>query len=141
MSQGTASDVKLVGRFFQVRHSDRDDEIGCLLEDWYLNHAKSVFTNRLRQCQKNCRTLELPNALTVTVRKMARRWGSCTQVGNISLNIDLVKTPVYCIDYVIIHEMCHLKIHNHSPAFYRLLTRCMPDWEKRKAKLDSFRLE
>lgn len=143
VSEGNKSEVKLVGRFFQVQNPDRDnsDEIGCLLEAWYLNHAKSIFTNRLRLCQKICRTLELPNTFAVTVRKMARRWGSCTQAGNITLNIDLVKTPVYCIDYVIVHEMCHLMIHNHSPGFYRLLTRCMPDWERRKAKLGSFRLE
>ena len=143
VSKGTKSEIKLVGRFFQVQNPDRDntEEIGCLLENWYLTHAKNVFTNRLRLCQKTCRILELPNTFAVTVRKMARRWGSCTQSGNITLNVDLVKTPVYCIDYVIVHEMCHLKIHNHSPAFFRLLTRCMPDWERRKAKLDSFRLE
>ena len=140
VSKGSPSAVKLVGRYFQVQHSDRDDTdtIGSLLEAWYLNHAKCLFAHRLRKCHQECRTLGLPNDPTVTVRKMAHRWGSCTQAGNISLNIDLVKTPVYCIDYVIIHEMCHLKIHNHSPSFYRLLTRCMPDWEVRKKRLEAF---
>ena len=59
---------------------------------------------------------------------MARRWGSCTKAGNITLNLDLIRVPIHCIDYVIIHELCHLKIHDHSPHFWLRLatfaTRC-----------------
>ncbi len=143
LSQGTVSEVKLVGRFFHIQHSTcgNIEEIRSLLDGWYLAHAQSLFLHRLRQCQENCRTLGRLKSPNITVRKMSRRWGSCTQAGNISLNVDLVKTPIYCIDYVIVHELCHLRVHNHSPAFYRLLTMCMPDWERRKAKLDLLCLE
>ena len=56
--------------------------------------------------------------------------------GVILLNPHLVKAPRECIDYVILHELCHLKEHNHSPRFYRLLSQLKPRWRPVKAKLD-----
>jgi len=95
-----------------------------------------IFHTRLLRCLDDAPALRLPPP-TLLIRRMARRWGSCTRTGNILLNVDLVKTPLYCIEYVIMHELCHRRIHNHSPGYYRLLSRCMPDWEKRKTRLEA----
>jgi predicted metal-dependent hydrolase len=67
---------------------------------------------------------------------MKKRWGSCAVNGAITLSPALVKAPRECIDYVIVHELCHLREHNHSPAYYQLLARAYPNWEATKRKLD-----
>ena len=67
---------------------------------------------------------------------MKKQWGICSTKGNLILNPHLVKAPKECIDYVILHELCHIAEHNHSERFWRLLTQVMPNWKEVKAKLD-----
>lgn len=136
--KASIADVKLVGRFFTVHCPAPGDSsaISELLQDWYFRHAVGLFTTRVNFWRTECRALSLPKTPTLSVRRMTRRWGSCSRKGTITLNLDLVKVPLHCIDYVVVHELCHLKIHNHSDAFYRLLSRCLPDWERRKARLE-----
>jgi predicted metal-dependent hydrolase len=136
--QGATESVKLIGPFLQVRTADRSNtgRIRLLLEQWRRDHARLVFERRLRICLQQCPSLKRDHPPRLLIKKMARRWGSCTKAGNVVLNVDLVNAPTHCVDYVIIHELCHLQIHNHSPAFYRLLSRCLPDWETRKRRLE-----
>lgn len=130
--------VKLIGKYLHVYSDQQKSELtNALLDTWYMARAGKIFSSKLSQCLENSPSLRCtPNK--IIVRKMPKRWGSCNKSGNILLNLELVKMPFYCIEYVIMHELCHLRIHDHSPAFYRLLSRCLPDWEKRKARLDSF---
>jgi len=131
--------VKLIGRYLHVYtfHTENSLQVEALLSQWYKNHAKGIFDARLDWCIENALSLRIPRP-NISIRRMTRRWGSCSRTGNILLNIDLVKTPLHCIEYVIMHELCHLRIHDHSQAYFRLLTRCMPDWKKRKERLDCF---
>jgi predicted metal-dependent hydrolase len=71
---------------------------------------------------------------------METRWGSCSYDGEITLNPRLMQAPYDCIDYVILHELCHLKEHNHSKRFYRLLDHVLPDWRERKQKLNALEM-
>jgi len=75
------------------------------------------------------------------IRKMLNRWGSCTAEGNILLNVDLIVAPLLCIEYVVVHELCHLRFHNHSGDFYRLLGTMLPDWERRRERLNRCSIE
>ena len=71
------------------------------------------------------------------VRQMVSRWGSCqTQKGIITLNTQLMAAPQACIEYVILHELCHFLQPNHSKHFYALLDQLMPDWLERKKQLN-----
>lgn len=67
---------------------------------------------------------------------MQTQWGSCSPAGRLTLNPNLVKAHRECIDYVILHELCHLAEHNHSGRFYRLMAQVMPQWRTIKVRLD-----
>ena len=72
----------------------------------------------------------------IYIQNMPKRWGSCTHKGKIILNPELIKAPKPCIEYVIIHELCHLIHHDHTKNFFDLQTKEMPDWQKWKTKLE-----
>jgi len=136
---GPEDTAKLVGKFLRVTQADTGDRgtTESLVDRWYRDHASETFDRRTNICLEHCKSLKLQATPKVSIRKMSRRWGSCTKAGNITLNLELIRAPVHCIDYVIIHELCHLKIHDHSPRFYRTLARLLPDWELRKERLES----
>lgn len=131
--------VKLKGRFIYVWARDKSDRqrIEALLEGWYREHALRQFAKRLAAIWDKMRKYELGERMPpIRLRRMSKRWGSCTAGGLIYLNPNLVKAPALCIEYLLVHELCHLKIPNHSTAFFDLLKRLLPDWEKRKARLE-----
>lgn len=107
-----------------------------LVDDWYRAKAASVFHERLTVCQKLVAKASIRYEGKVYLRTMKTRWGTCSKDCRITLNPELVAASKECIDYVITHELCHLKEHNHSRAFFNLLAAVMPDWEKRKDKLE-----
>ncbi|MEW9273204.1 M48 family metallopeptidase [Gluconobacter oxydans] len=117
--------------FVQERSALR---IKKLLELWYFTRAQDVFRTRLNALLPTTLWITTPPALKLQV--MQTQWGNCSPGGTITLNPHLIKAPRDCIDYVILHELCHLKEHNHGPAFWALLERVMPDWERHKVRLD-----
>lgn len=110
------------------------EKVRQLLIDWYKTRAKDVFAKRLEAMLEQALWV---NALPpLRILTMQTQWGSCSPNGRLTLNPNLVKAPRECIDYVILHELCHLAEHNHSERFYRLMGQVMPDWEKTKKRLD-----
>ncbi|HAD80758.1 MAG TPA: hypothetical protein DCF99_17295 [Flavobacteriaceae bacterium] len=75
--------------------------------------------------------------ISLSHKFLKKRWGSCATNGNILLNTELIKASKICIEYVIIHELCHLIHPNHSKDFYELLTELLPNWQKIKHKLET----
>ena len=133
--------AKLMGRFLWVWVENNNDtpSVKKAVDQWYRKRAREVLGRYLEKCYTVASRHGVPEPLLV-IRTMQRRWGSCSNKGRITLNVNLIKVPVHCIEYVIMHELCHLKYNNHSKTFYSLLTRCQPDWRRRKEMLDRFRL-
>ena len=133
--------AKLIGRFLRVWVKDKTNvqSVKRSVYAWYRKRARETLCRYLEKCYTVASRHDVPEPVLV-IRAMRRRWGSCSNKGRITLNVNLVQVPVHCIEYVIMHELCHLKHNNHSKAFYSLLTRCQPDWRKRKETLNRFRL-
>lgn len=129
--------VKLTrGRLFvYVQDVQSKSRIKKLLDAWYRRNGRRVFIERLEACYPRFIKYDLPFP-DIEIRLMKTRWGSCTVDGKILLNLRLMQVPKHLIDYVIVHELCHLKEHNHGPEFYALLTRIMPDWNGRRQQLN-----
>jgi predicted metal-dependent hydrolase len=101
---------------------------------WYRRAAETQFRQRLQDAGK--RAPWTRGAMPpLRLRAMRRTWGNCTLEGVITLNTALIKAPGELIDYVICHEVCHLREHNHGPAFYRLQQQLFPRWRAAKQQL------
>lgn len=139
--EGTSETVKLRGRFLWVHTSNKNKQgrIESQVHAWYREHAVALISDRLVSVERIAAKANITIPV-VRFRRMAKRWGSCAKSGTITINTELIKAPVQCIDYVIVHELCHLKHRNHSPAFWRLLSKLMPDWEARKRRLETVTL-
>lgn len=137
--QGEADSVKCLRGYMWVTtcQEPNPERVQELLEGWYRDHARKVFYERLEIC---CSRAALVGIATPTLRiqKLAKRWGSCSEGGRILLNLELIKAPKDCIDYVITHELCHLREKHHGPRFWRLLEKLMPDYEDRRKLLNLF---
>ncbi len=111
------------------------DGLAGVIELWQRREARRIFPVRLAFCHEAMNTLHLPFP-ELKIRKMRTRWGSCTKSGVVTLNLELVRMPPECIDYVITHELCHMVEFNHSARFYEVQSRFMPDWKARKQQLE-----
>ena len=133
--------VRLSRGYLTVSVKDQGDRvrISHLIDDWYIGHARRIFSERLGVSFRRVEKMGIPYP-QLAIRDMKARWGSCSVKGRLTLNLKLIAVPKELIDYVIIHELCHLKELNHSPTFYALLDRVLPDWQERRLKLNKFEI-
>jgi predicted metal-dependent hydrolase len=137
VSENKEQGVQLAnGRLFlQVKDKTDLERKKKLLENWYRRQAKIIFAERLEAIYPRAARHGIPYP-KMKIRLMKSRWGSCSSKGNINLNLRLIQTPTACIDYVIIHELAHLKEHNHGRSYYTLLDKLLPDWRERREVLN-----
>lgn len=118
-----------------TKHKTNSRVVQALLNIWYRERATKKFRDRITECYNSFKYY-YPVMPKLNVRMMKTRWGSCNTKNKILLNQELIKTPTRCIDYVIMHELCHLVYRNHDHQFYSLLSKLMPNWKDRKTILE-----
>lgn len=134
IEKGTINEVKLFrGRLLILKKDNISAK--SLLSKWYREKASSHFEETLKKILPLFARFKIAHP-ELQIRQMPTRWGSCTHTGKVILNPELIKAPKGSIEYVIIHELCHLIHHNHTRAFYDLQETIMPDWKKWKDRLE-----
>lgn len=106
-----------------------------LVRRWYRAKARTKLSERYELAVPRFERLGIERP-TLLIRDMTRSWGSHSMNGRITLNRDLIRAPSSGIDYVVVHELCHAVHTNHGPTFFALLERMMPDWRRRKERLE-----
>ena len=128
--------VRLYRGYIEIYVKDKNNTAKKqeLLKKWYQEKAKKKFAELVHEYEQIVKE-DVNNIRVIT---MQTRWGSCNvESGNINLNLELIKKPRYCIEYVILHELAHLKYPNHNKQFWDYMSVHMPNWEWRKNKLES----
>jgi predicted metal-dependent hydrolase len=134
VSKAKKNEVRFTGREIQVYHLPKSSA-KFVLNTWYRHRAKQKFAEIAEPWIHHFERYGVqPEGLFI--QKMAARWGSCTAKGKIILNPELIKAPKVCIEYVVIHELCHLIHKHHTQQFFKLQSSLIPDWEKWKNKLE-----
>lgn len=135
--QGMPEGAVLEGEQLCVTIRDPDDgaRVSAMVQRFFRQQAEAIFPTVLQ----NLLPLLSPWKVTCPhwrVRVMKSRWGSCLPgKGTITLNLRLMAYPLSCVEYVVLHELCHFVHPNHSPAFHALMTALMPDWKQRRQQL------
>jgi predicted metal-dependent hydrolase len=134
VTKSNKNEVKYKGRYIEVL-TNKKEKAKELTKQWYRQRAKIKFVEIAEPLITKFKKYNVEPTV-LYIQDMPTRWGSCTPKGKIILNPELIKAPRPCIEYVIIHELCHLLHHDHTRKFIDLQTREMPDWEKWKNKLE-----
>lgn len=134
--EGKKNEVSYKGRYIQITTKNKAN-VEKLLTDWYKRKAKEKFEEIASPLIEKFQKYDVSPS-GIYVQNMKTRWGSCTPKGKIILNPELIKTPKGCIEYVIIHELCHLVHHGHNQKFFELQAKECPLWERWKKKLEQF---
>lgn len=137
VEQGPRGGVRLEGQRIVVtlRGEITPERTRRALDAWSRDHAADLFNERLAICWPRFRAqfaLSSDAMPAIRVKAMRSRWGSLSPQGAMSLNVHLLAAPLECIDYVIYHELCHLRVRGHGPEFYRALEAIVPDWRRWK---------
>ena len=120
--------INQLDNILEIITDSKEGRVRMLLEGWYRKKAEDFIHGRFKEILDRHRNYCF-SPTQMVVRPMKSRWGSCTSKGKITISSELIKLDESFTDYVIIHELCHLKYHNHGKDYYRLLETLVPDYK------------
>ncbi len=120
----------------QVRAPGNPEAVERAYRGWLRREAGAVFEDRIDRWFPAIPLAE-GRRPALKVRAMRSRWGSCSSRGGVNLNLWLIRAPLECIDFVVVHELCHLREFHHGPSFHALMDRVQPDWRRREQALEA----
>ena len=120
----------------ETPQSESQAHKAALLTHFYRLEAHQEFPVRLHRVVSMFANKGIESTRLI-IRRMRKRWGSHTAKGNLVLNLDLIRAPIPCIDYVIAHELAHAIEPDHGARWRNLMDRSMPDWRDRKKRLET----
>ena len=123
LAQGSSEAVKLTLGKLVV---GADTDIKRDLTSWYMQHAEKRLNEKVARFAQVIGVE--PNS--VKVKDYKSRWGSCSSLGDISFHWAIIMAPHYIVDYVVVHELCHMIHHNHSPAFWQQVEKVLPNYSE-----------
>lgn len=132
---------RFIENFIEVgtAYPERSDAVRHIMQQGYKREAGIIFPSTLKKIIEEKQSYGF-RVSKLNIRTMKSRWGSCSSRGVITLNTELIKLPAIYLEYVILHELCHLRHHNHGEGFYRLLGELFPEWKKVRKQLKGFTL-
>jgi predicted metal-dependent hydrolase len=135
IKKGEKNAVRIAHGYMEVeaKNDCSPDSVKKIIEAWYRKQAMRIFMDIM---DGQLAEFEIKKRPTLRIRRMRTRWGSLSKGGILTLNLALIRASKRCIEYVVCHELCHIRIPNHSEAFFELLAARMPDWKKRKLELE-----
>lgn len=132
VTAGEETSIRLRGGYIQaiVRGTDERprETVRSMLTVWYQERAKKSLGEKTERFAK---IVEV-EPRSVTVKDYKSRWGSCSSSGDISYNWRIVLAPHRIVDYVVVHELCHMLEHNHSGRYWKLVEKYVPDYRERR---------
>ena len=134
------NEILIKGKYFEIhikeKYTKNKKYIRKVYDKWLKQYASEVLMNLITKYHSVLKkyNIKIPK---VEIKQMKSRWGSCIPSNNkVIFNLKLIKTPICCIEYVVLHELSHFKYQDHSKNFYNFVTIFMPDWKARKKILD-----
>jgi predicted metal-dependent hydrolase len=116
---------------------EEKEKAGLMLEKWYRVISEGIFRRKFDELLIRFSRYNFTPA-EFSVRVLKRRWGSCSSKGKITISSELVKLDDIYLEYVILHELCHIRHHNHGKEFYALLSEVFPDWKQKRSELRKY---